>query len=259
VTIKADSLIKIMPCLDMRDGRVVKGVQFVNIRDAGDPVECAAAYCKAGADELAMLDITATIENRPTMVDVVKRVSKVVTIPFSVGGGIRDTASAEVILNAGADKISISSAAFHKPHIIAEMVKAFGSDKVIAAVDAAVNASLPSGYEVFIDGGTTGTGVDAAEWIKKIDGYGAGTVLPTSKTADGMKCGYDLQLIRMTRDMVSSGVDVIASGGAGTLKHFKEAVDAGASILLAASVFHFGTIDIGTLKGYLRDNGAYTP
>ncbi|MCL2688227.1 MAG: imidazole glycerol phosphate synthase cyclase subunit [Chitinispirillia bacterium] len=247
-----DKKIKIMPCLDMQNGRVVKGVQFVNIRDAGDPAECAAAYCAAGADEIALLDITATVEKRATMLEVVKDVASVVTIPFSVGGGINDIASAEAVLNAGANKISVSSAAFRKPEVIADMVKTFGSEKVIVAVDAAVNNTMKSGYEVYIDGGTTATGCDVSEWFKRIDGFGVGAILPTSKTADGAKCGYALPLIRAARNATSA--DVIASGGAGTLEHFKEAVEAGASILLAASVFHFKTIGIGELKKYLNDN-----
>jgi len=245
--------IKIMPCLDMQNGRVVKGVQFVNIRDAGDPAECAAAYCAAGADEIALLDITATVEKRATMLEVVKKVANVVTVPFSVGGGIIDAASAEAVLKAGADKVSVSSAAFRKPEVISEMVKAFGPQRVIVAVDAAVNEAMKSGYEVYIDGGTTATGCDASEWFKKIDGFGAGAILPTSKTADGAKCGYALPLIRAARNATSA--DVIASGGAGTLEHFKEAAEAGASVLLAASVFHFKTIGIGELKKYLSDNG----
>ena len=245
--------IKIMPCLDMQNGRVVKGVHFVNIRDAGDPVECAAAYCKAGADELAMLDITATVENRPTLIEVVKKVAKVATVPFTVGGGIKDVPSASAVLDAGADKISVSSAAFRKPEVIKEMVKKFGSDKVTIAIDADVNGKLPSGYEVYIDGGRTATGFDAIEWAKKVDGYGVGTILPTSKAGDGAKTGYDLPLIRGIARVVSA--PVVASGGAGKLEHFYEAVEAGASILLAASVFHFGTIKINDLKEYLRKRG----
>jgi len=245
--------IKIMPCLDMQNGRVVKGVHFVNIRDAGDPVECAKAYCKEGADELAMLDITATVENRPTLLEVVKKVAKVATVPFTVGGGIKDVSSASAVLDAGADKISVSSAAFRKPEVIREMVKKFGSDKVTVAIDADVNGKLPSGYEVYIDGGRTATGFDAIEWAKKVDGYGVGTILPTSKAGDGAKTGYDLPLIRGIARVVSA--PVVASGGAGKLEHFYEAVEAGASILLAASVFHFGTIKINDLKEYLRKRG----
>jgi len=196
--------IKIMPCLDMRDGRVVKGVHFVDIRDAGDPVECARAYCKAGADELAMLDITATVENRATMLDVVRRVSEATTIPFTVGGGIADVASAAAVLAAGANKVSTSSAVFRKPELIAEMVKAFGADKVTVAIDVARSADMPSGYEVWIDGGRTATGVDAIEWAKRVDGFGVETILPTSKSTDGAKTGYDLPLIRQMRAATSA-------------------------------------------------------
>jgi len=242
--------IKIMPCLDMRDGRVVKGVHFVDIRDAGDPVECARAYCKAGADELAMLDITATVENRATMLDVVRRVSEATTIPFTVGGGIADVASAAAVLAAGANKVSTSSAVFRKPELIAEMVKAFGADKVTVAIDVARSAAMPSGYEVWIDGGRTATGVDAIEWAKRVDGFGVETILPTSKSTDGAKTGYDLPLIRQMRAATSAAI--VASGGAGTLEHFLEAVQAGATILLAASVFHFKIIGIQELKAFLK-------
>ena len=246
--------IKIMPCLDMRDGRVVKGVHFVDIRDAGDPVECARAYCKAGADELAMLDITATVENRATMLDVVRRVAEATTIPFTVGGGIVDVASAAAVLSAGANKISTSSAVFRKPELIAEMVKAFGADKVTVAIDVARSADMPSGYEVWIDGGRTATGVDAIEWAKRVDGFGVETILPTSKSTDGAKTGYDLPLIRQMRAATSAAI--VASGGAGTLEHFLEAVQAGATILLAASVFHFKIIGIQELKAFLKARGA---
>ena len=245
--------VKIMPCLDMQNGRVVKGIQFVNIRDAGDPVECCLAYCQAGADELALLDITATIEGRATMLDVVRKVADAATVPFTVGGGISNLASAASVLEAGADKISTSSAAFRKPEVIGEMVKEFGSSRVTVAVDAAVNNALPSGYEVYIDGGRTATGADAIEWIRQIDGYGVGTVLPTSKTTDGVKTGYDLPLIRKTRAATSA--EVVASGGAGKLEHFYEATEAGATILLAASVFHFRLIAIPELKEYLKSRG----
>jgi len=248
-----NATIKIMPCLDMEKGRVVKGVHFVNIRDAGDPVECAIAYCKEGADELAMLDITATVENRPTLIEVVKKVAKVATVPFTVGGGIKDVASAEAVLQAGADKISTSSAAFRKPELIAEMVREFGSEKVTVAIDVDRNPKLPSGYEVYIDGGRTATGADAIEWAKKVDGFGVGCILPTSKAGDGAKTGYDLPVIKKMAAVVKA--PVVASGGAGKLEHFFEAVDAGATILLAASVFHFGIIKIPDLKEYLRKKG----
>jgi len=248
-----DKQISIMPCLDMQNGRVVKGVHFVGIRDAGDPVECSQAYCKAGADELALLDITATIENRHTMLDVVKKVADVSTVPFTVGGGIYDLASAAGVIEAGADKISVSSAAFRKPEIIPEMIKEFGTENVTVAIDVDQNDSLPSGYEVYIDGGRTATGADAIEWAKKVDGFGVSVILPTSKAGDGAKTGYDLPVIKAMADVCSASI--VASGGAGKLEHFYDAVEAGANILLAASVFHFGMIDIQELKEYLKDRG----
>jgi cyclase len=248
-----DQAIRIMPCLDMQNGRVVKGVHFVDIRDAGDPVECARAYCDNGADELALLDITATVEGRATMLDVVKRVAEVTTVPFTVGGGISDVKSAELVLNAGANKVSTSSAAFRKPELIAEMVKALGAEKVTVAIDVDQNEAMPSGYEVYIDGGRTATGSDAIEWAKRVDGYGVPVILPTSKAGDGAQTGYDLPVIRAIKEVVSA--DVVASGGAGKLEHFYEAVQAGATVLLAASMFHFGIIGIGDLKDYLRGRG----
>ncbi len=248
-----DKQISIMPCLDMQNGRVVKGVHFVDIRDAGDPVECAKAYCRAGADELALLDITATVENRPTMLEVVKNVAEAATIPFTVGGGICDVASAAAVLEAGADKISTSSAAFRKPEIIREMLAELGAEKVTVAIDVDVNESLPSGYEVYIDGGRTATGVDAVEWAKRVDGFGVPVILPTSKAGDGAQTGFDLPVIRAMADACSA--TIVASGGAGKLEHFYEAAKAGATVLLAASVFHFGLIGIGELKDYLRERG----
>jgi len=237
----------------MENGRVVKGVRFVDIRDAGDPVECAVAYCKAGADELALLDIVATVEGRSTMLEVVRRVAEAATVPFTVGGGIKDVASAQAVLDAGADKISTSSAAFRNPDVIGEMVAALGPDKVTVAIDAAQNDSLPSGYEVYIDGGRTATGADAIEWARKVDGYGVATILPTSKSTDGVREGFDLPLIREIKEATSA--EVVASGGAGTLEHFYDAAEAGAAVLLAASVFHFGIIGIPELKQYLRGRG----
>jgi len=245
--------ISIMPCLDMQDGRVVKGVHFVDIRDAGDPAECARAYCKAGADELALLDITATVEGRGTMLDVVKRVAEFATVPFTVGGGISDVASAAAVLAAGADKISTSSAAFRKPEVIAEMVEEFGPEKVTVAIDVDRNEAMRSGYEVYIDGGRTATGADAVEWAKKVDSFGVPVILPTSKAGDGAKTGYDLPIIRAMKE--ATAAQIVASGGAGKLEHFLEAVEAGATVLLAASVFHFQMIDISELKHYLRGRG----
>lgn len=245
--------VSIMPCLDMQNGRVVKGVHFVDIRDAGDPAACGLAYCAAGADEIALLDITATVENRATMLEVVRRVAEVVTVPFTVGGGIRDVSSAAQVLAAGANKVSTSSAAFRRPEVIAEMVKEFGPERVTVAIDVDANPALPSGYEVYVDGGRTATGTDAVEWAKQVDGYGVGCILPTSKAGDGAKTGYDLPLIRGIAESVSA--PVVASGGAGTLEHFLEAAAAGATILLAASVFHFGLLTIPDVKSYLAGKG----
>jgi len=247
------SSIRIMPCLDMQHGRVVKGVHFVDIKDAGDPVGCAQAYCAAGADELAMLDITATVENRGTMLDVVKRVAAVATIPFTVGGGIKDVASACAVIGAGANKVSTSSAAFRNPKVIPEMIRELGVDRVTVAIDVDRNPSLASGYEVFVDGGRTATGADALEWARQVAGYGVRCILPTSKATDGARTGFDLPLIRMIASATQA--EVVASGGAGTLEHFREAAEAGATVLLAASVFHFGIIRIPDLKQYLRGCG----
>ena len=245
----------IMPCMDMIAGRVVKGVRFVDIKDAGDPVECCKAYCEAGADELAMLDITATIENRATLLEVTRKVADVVSVPFTMGGGISSVQSAEAVLKAGANKISTSSAVFRKPELIAEMVKEFGAAKITVAIDVLRNPAMPSGYEVYIDGGNTATGRDAGEWAKEVDGYGVGCILPTSKSTDGVRTGYDLPLIRKIRAVARDEVDIVASGGAGTMEHFAEAAEAGANVLLAASVFHFHIVDIPGLKAFLKERG----
>ena len=250
-----DKKLVIMPCMDMIAGRVVKGVKFVDIKDAGDPVECCKAYCAAGADELAMLDITATIQSRQTLLEVTRKVADVVTVPFTMGGGVSTVQSAEEILKAGANKFSTSSAAFRNPKMIAEMVKEFGPKTVTVAIDVLQNPKMPSGYEVYIDGGNTATGKDAVEWAKEVDGYGVGCILPTSKSTDGVRTGYDLPLIEKIRAVARPEVDIVASGGAGTMEHFAEAAKAGANVLLAASVFHFHVIDIPTLKKFLQDRG----
>jgi len=248
-----DTPVSIMPCLDMQNGRVVKGVHFVDIRDAGDPVECALAYTAAGADELALLDITATVEGRATMLEVVRGVASVVSVPFTVGGGIGSVKDAAAVLEAGADKVSVSSAAYRKPEVVAEMVTAFGPGCVTVAIDVDRNPKLPSGYEVYIDGGRTPTGTDALEWARRVDGFGVGVILPTSKAGDGARAGYDLPVIRAIAEAVSA--KVVASGGAGRLEHFYSAVQAGASVLLAASVFHFHIVDIPLLRAYLSERG----
>ena len=248
-----DNHLTVMPCLDMRNGRVVKGVHFVDIADAGDPVECAKAYCAAGADELAMLDITPTVENRKTLVEVVKKVAEVCTVPFTVGGGIRDVESARAVLDAGADRISTSSAAFRDPELIPALIKEFGVHAVTVAIDLDVNPEMPSGYEVYIDGGRTATGADAVEWAKKVDDYGVEVILPTSKAGDGARTGYDIPVIKAMA--AACRAKIVASGGAGRMEDFLEAAQAGARVLLAASVFHFHMIDIPELKAYLVRNG----
>jgi cyclase len=246
--------VAIMPCLDMKEGRVVKGVHFVDLRDAGDPVECARTYQEQGADELAFLDITATVEKRRTMLEVFRRVADAVDLPLTLGGGIKRLADIEAALDAGADKVSLASAAVRLPALIEEAASEFGSDRIVVAVDADESDQVPSGYEVYIDGGRTATGMDAVEFARAAEGRGAGAILPTSKRTDGTKAGYDIKLTRGIADAVR--VPVIASGGAGTLEHFYEAATEGrARVLLAASVFHFGEIAIPELKAYLKEKG----
>lgn len=248
------NLIKIMPCLDMKNCRVVKGVHFVDIRDAGDPVENAAFYEKEGADELAMLDIAATLENRKTRLEWVKSVAAVVTIPLTVGGGINSLEDIELVLGAGANKVSMNSAAVNRPPLIEESAKRFGSDKITVAIDARRNAAMPSGFELVVAGGTKPVGKDAIAWARRCQELGAGVVLPTSMDGDGTPSGYDLEFTKAVADVVT--VPVVASGGAGQLKHFYEAVvKGGASILLAASVFHFRTFAVHQVKAYLRGRG----
>jgi len=246
--------VSIMPCLDMKDGRVVKGVHFVDLRDAGDPVECAAAYCEQGADELAFLDITATVEKRKTMLEVFRQVAKVATVPLTLGGGIRSLRDIEDGLDAGAARVSMSSAAVRDPGLVEQAAREFGSEHIVVAIDADRSDELPGGYEVYIDGGRTATGIDALEFAREAVDRGAGMLLPTSKACDGAKEGYDIPLIRGIAERVS--VPVVASGGAGKLEHFYEAATEGkASVLLAASVFHFGEVKIPELKAYLKRRG----
>ena len=244
--------VRVIPCLDMKDGRVVKGVHFVDLKDAADPVQAARAYSRGGADEIAFLDITATVENRSTTFDVLARVAEVVDVPLVLGGGIRCCEDIEKAVTSGAGAVSISSAAYRDPAFVAQAVERFGSHKIIIAIDADVNESCPSDREVYIDGGRTATGADAVEFAEKMAGLGVGQILPTSKATDGTRDGYDLHLTRAIAD--ATGLPVIASGGAGRLEHFREAVTAGgASAILAASVFHFGTFTIRQVKEYLRD------
>ena len=246
--------IKIMPCLDMKEGRVVKGVHFVDIKDAGDPVENAAFYQKEGADELAMLDIAATLENRGTRLEWVKEAAAVIDIPLTVGGGIGSLEDIDLVLKAGADKISMNSAAVKQPELVREAASAVGSEKVTVAVDARRNADMASGFELVVSGGTKPVGQDAADWARKCEDLGAGVILPTSMDGDGTLAGYDIEFTRAISDAVS--VPVVASGGAGTLEHFYEgAVDGGVQVLLAASVFHFRTFSIRQVKEYLKGRG----
>ncbi len=246
--------ISIIPCLDIKDGRVVKGVHFVELRDAGDPVEAARAYADDGADELAFLDISATVEQRRTLFDVLRRVTEAVQIPVTLGGGIRSIEDAEDAFAAGAARVSLSSAALRQPELVARLAQRFGSSRVVVAIDADRNPSLPSQREVFIDGGRTCTGRDAVDFAREMAEAGAGFLLPTSKSADGTRDGYDLPLTRGIAD--ATGRPVIASGGAGRLEHFYEAVIEGhARALLAASVFHFGTFTVRQVKEYLRSRG----
>lgn len=246
--------IKIMPCLDMKNGRVVKGVHFVDLKDAGDPVENAAYYQKEGADELAMLDIAATLENRKTRLEWVKNVSGVIDIPLTVGGGISQLEDIEMVLGAGADKISMNSAAVKRPDLVREAVAQFGAEKVTVAIDARRNKEMSSGFELVVSGGTKPIGQDAIDWAKQCEELGAGAVLPTSMDGDGTQAGYDLEFTKAVSDSVE--LPVIASGGAGTLEHFYEGVvKGGAQVLLAASVFHFRTLGIQQVKDYLKTKG----
>lgn len=243
---------RIIPCLDVKNGRVVKGVSFVDLRDAGDPVECAAAYDRAGADELVLLDITATHEGRGTMMDIVERVAKTVFIPFTVGGGIRTTDDFKELLRAGADKISVNSAAVRNPDLINEAAEKFGSQCVVCAIDAKRREN--SGWEVYLNGGRIPTGIDAVEWAKEAYKRGAGEILLTSMDCDGQKNGYDIELTHAVSTAV--GIPVIASGGAGKKEHFYDAFTKGAAdAVLAASLFHFNELPIPELKKYLRENG----
>lgn len=244
---------RIIPCLDVNNGRVVKGVNFVNLRDAGDPVEIAAAYDKAGADEVVFLDITASSDQRNTVVDMVRKVAQNVFIPFTVGGGIRSVEDFKALLREGADKISINSAAINNPQLIRDAAERFGSQCVVVAIDARRRED-GSGWNVYKNGGRIDTGLDAVAWAKKADEMGAGEILLTSMDCDGTKAGYDIELTRQIAEAVS--IPVIASGGAGTMEHFYDALTEGkADAALAASLFHYKELEIGELKDYLANKG----
>lgn len=247
-------IIKIMPCLDMKDGRVVKGIHFVDLKDAGDPVENASHYQQEGADELAMLDIAATLENRKTRLEWVRNVSDVIDIPLTVGGGISALEDIEMTLEAGADKISMNSAAVNNPELVKQAAEQFGSEIVAVAIDAKRNKKMASGFELVVSGGTKPVGKDAIAWAKQCQDLDASVILPTSMDGDGTQAGYDLEFTKAISDAVD--LPVIASGGAGTLEHFYEGVtQGGAQILLAASVFHYRILSIKQVKEYLKDKG----
>ena len=244
---------RIIPCLDVNNGRVVKGVNFVNLRDAGDPVAVAAAYDKAGADEVVFLDITASSDARNTVVDMVRRVAETVFIPFTVGGGIRTVEDFKVLLREGADKISVNSAAIMRPELISEAADKFGSQCVVVAIDAKRRAD-GSGWNIYKNGGRVDVGIDAVEWARKVDKLGAGEILLTSMDCDGVKRGYDVELTRIISENVS--IPVIASGGAGKKEHFYDALTEGkADAALAASLIHYKELEINDLKHYLKEKG----
>ena len=248
--------VRVIPCLDIREGRVVKGVKFVDLRDARDPVEAAQAYCREGADELVFLDIFATVENRQTRLEWVKRVADVVTVPFAVGGGIASLEDMKVLFDLGVNKVSINTAAVKNPELITKAVKKFGKDRLVVAIDGIKNppGSNSPRLEVVVKSGNEATGIDIVDWAKRVEKLGAGEILLTSKDADGTKQGYDLEMTKAVAEAVS--IPVTASGGAGKLEHLYEGVAIGkASAVLAASVFHFGEISIPEAKRYLKARG----
>jgi len=245
---------RVIPCLDVDNGRVVKGINFVSLRDAGDPVELAARYDAEGADELVFLDITASSDARDTTVEMAAHVAEQVFIPFTVGGGIRSVGDARRLLRAGADKVAVNTAAIDRPGLITEIAAEFGNQCVVVAIDSRRSADMPSGFEVFVHGGRTATGVDVLEWATEVVSLGAGELLLTSMDRDGTKDGFDIEITRAVTDLV--GVPVIASGGVGELAHLVEGVtQGGADAVLAASIFHFGTFTIAQAKEALADAG----
>jgi len=245
---------RIIPCLDVKNGRLVKGINFVNLKDVGDPAENGAAYSDAGADELVFLDITASVEDRPTMLAAVRRTVERISIPLTVGGGIRNVDDIQALFDVGVSKVSINTAAVRRPELIREAADKFGSDRITVAIDTRQSKTLPSGFEVVVRGGTQGAGVDAVQWARRAEELGAGAILPTSMDTDGKQTGYDIPMTRAIADAVR--VPVIASGGAGTLEHLKEAiVDGHADAVLVASIAHFGTYTIRQMKEYLASQG----
>ncbi|MCL1887424.1 MAG: imidazole glycerol phosphate synthase cyclase subunit [Kiritimatiellaeota bacterium] len=245
---------KVIPCLDTKDGKLVKGVHFVGLKDLGDPAEAAAAYCAAGADELVLLDITATVEGRATLLAVVKRAVARITCPLTIGGGVRSVEDAKALFDLGVSRVSVNSAAVKRPGLLRELAEAFGSDRVTLAIDTRHNTAVASGFEVMVSGGNTATGLDAVAWARKAQTLGVGAVLPTSMEGDGSQAGYDLPMTRAIADAVT--VPVIASGGAGKLEDLSAAILEGhADSVLVASIAHFGTFTIRQMKDHLRGRG----
>ena len=245
---------RIIPCLDVKDGRLVKGVNFVNLKDVGDPAENGRAYSEAGADELVFLDITATIENRKTMLDAVKRTVENISIPLTVGGGIGSLEDIQKLMDVGVSGISINTAAVRNPDLVREASERFGSERVTIAIDTRASSEVPSGFEVMVAGGTKPTGIDAVEWARRVEELGAGQILPTSLDADGTQAGYDIPVTRAIADAVD--LPIIASGGAGELEHLYEAiVEGNADAVLVASIAHFGKFTIKEMKEYLAGKG----
>ena len=245
---------RIIPCLDTKDGRLVKGIHFVDLKELGDPAAAGEAYDRAGADELVLLDITATLEGRQTLLEVVRRTAERISIPLTVGGGIRNVADIQALLDAGAAKVSMNTAAVRRPELVREATEAFGPERVVVAMDTCASEKTDSGFEVVVRGGTEPTGLDAVQWAKRCESLGAGALLPTSMDADGTQAGYDIPMTRAIADAVK--VPVIASGGAGTLEHLYQAIVEGrADAVLVASIAHYGTFTIRRMKEYLAGRG----
>ena len=245
---------RVIPCLDVKNGRLVKGVNFVDLKDVGDPAQVGAAYSQAGADELVFLDITATLEKRKTLIDVVKRTVKNILVPLTVGGGIKSIQDIEDLMEVGVSKVSINTAAVQNPELAKETAKEFGSEKIIIAIDTRSSSQVPSTFEVLVNGGTKPTGIDAVEWAQRVEDLGAGAILPTSIDTDGTQAGYDIAMTRAIADAVN--LPVIASGGAGTLEHLYQAITQGkADAVLVASIVHFGKYTIAQIKEYLSERG----
>ncbi len=245
---------RVIPCLDVKNGRLVKGVNFVDLKDVGDPAQVGAAYSQAGADELVFLDITATLEKRKTLIDVVKRTVKDILVPLTVGGGIKSIQDIDDLMEIGVSKVSMNTAAVRDPELVKEAAKEFGSEKIIIAIDTRSSPQVPSNFEVMVKGGTESTGIDAVGWARKVEELGVGAILPTSMDTDGTQAGYDIAMTRAIADAVD--LPVIASGGAGTLEHLYEAIIQGkADAVLVASIVHFGKYTVAQIKEYLAERG----